>query len=151
MWQMVFDAFMEVMSIRRHWPWWSVWGRKLLNSLVSLTKLPSSHQGLLFYLLYLSSLEFWHWFSVHHMSPSSSMRIQLPAATAKCNGVSFIWENGGSVKGVFYPQENCSPAQHVFSASADGRMTGEKTPWSGLVSGAVLASCKSCSVLPVSA
>lgn len=50
-----------------------------------------------------------------------------------------------------YPQENCSPAQHVFSASADGRMTGEKTPWSGLVSGAVLASYKSCSVLPASA
>lgn len=108
---MVFDAFMEVISIRRHWPWWSLWGRKLLSSLVSLTKLPTSHQGLLFYLLYLSSLEFWHWFSVHHMSPSSSMRIQLPAATAKCSGVSFVWENGGSVKGVCLPSgklQSCS-------------------------------------------
>lgn len=64
--------------------------------------LPSCHQGLwsLYLLLYLSSFDFGYLFCVHSTSPSSSVRIQLPAPTTKCNGFSFIWENGKNVNGV---------------------------------------------------
>lgn len=45
-------------------------------------------------------LSFGYLFCVPCISPSPSVRIQLPAPTTKCNGVSFIWENDRSVKGV---------------------------------------------------
>lgn len=96
-------------------------------------------------------LSFGYWFCVPHMAPSSSVRIQLPAATTKCSGVSFIWENGRSVKDVFTLRNTAVLLDMLSLTSTDGRMTGGKTLWSGLVSRAVLASYKSCSVLGVNA
>lgn len=107
---------MEVRSISRHWAGQSLWGRQLLNSLISLTKPSwfSSRITVILVVILVFPRVLATGFCVPHLL-SSSVWIQLRDATTKCNGVSFIWENSRSVRVYVYPPEHCSPAWHVFS------------------------------------
>lgn len=79
------------------------------------------------------------------------MRIQLPAAH-KMQWIFLHLRKWQEYERCMFTLRKTAVLLSLFSlASADGKMTGEKTPWSSLVSGAVLASYKSCSVLGVSA
>lgn len=131
---MVFDAFIGARSMSRYWPWYSLWGRKFLNSPISLAKLPSSHLGLLVYLFLRFSLEFW---LLAFASPSSRVRLQLPAA-APMTQLSFLHlgklqeSAHRSVRVDLHPEKTAFLPRVFPLTSAGIRMTGGKSPWSGI-------------------
>lgn len=149
---MVFDAFIGARSMSRYWPWYSLWGRKFLNSLISLAELPSSHLGLLLYLFLRFSLEFW---LLAFVSPSSReweySSLLLPQWR---NWVSCIWGNCrsqhiGVWRLIFTLRKlHSCPGCFPWLLLSSGWL-GERAL--GLVLGAVLASYKPCGVVGDSA